>query len=139
VYVVIGVVAVALVSVGLTYRVLRDRMIVAESDRAIASAVAPPPGAPMTKSDALASVNVIVYTTSWCPHCKRAKAWMNANGIRYEDRDVDRSREYAAQLKAINGRGSIPTFDVEGQIAVGFSEQEVLAMRERAAAKKAVR
>jgi glutaredoxin 3 len=154
VFIVLAVVAVVLVSVGLTYRLVRDRAIVADSNRAIASVVAPvaspsvaPAAAPpattpdatmqaASKAAALANVRIVVYTTGWCPHCKRAKAWMNANAIRYEERDIDLSREYERQLKALTGKGSIPTFDVEGDVMVGFSEASLLAMRERATARK---
>jgi glutaredoxin len=80
-----------------------------------------------------AETNVVVYTTSWCPVCKRAKAWMQARGIPYEERDVERSREYGRAMHAINPRGSVPTFDVGGEVLVGFSEANVLSAVDRAA------
>jgi glutaredoxin len=79
------------------------------------------------------AAGVVVYTTAWCPVCKRAKAWMQARGIPYEERDVERSREHGRAMHAINPRGSVPTFDVDGEVLVGFSETNVLAAMDRAA------
>jgi glutaredoxin len=75
---------------------------------------------------------VVVYTTSWCPVCKRAKAWMNRNGVAYEERDIEASREYSSKMRALNPRGSIPTIDVDGDVLVGFSEQALMSSLERA-------
>ncbi len=72
-------------------------------------------------------VHVIVYTTSWCPSCRAAKSWLQKNGVAYEERDIEASRTYAAQMRALNPRGSIPTFDVEGDVNVGFSSSWLVA------------
>jgi len=78
-------------------------------------------------------VHVVVYTTGWCPVCKRAKAWMASRGIPYEERNIELSSEDARAMRAINPRGSIPTFDVEGDVMVGFSEQGLVAAMQSAA------
>lgn len=84
-------------------------------------------------------VHVIVYTTSWCPHCRHAKAWMASHGVDYEERDIESSTENARQVRALNPRGSIPTFDIEGIVMVGFSEQGLIANMRRAATIRASR
>ena len=98
-----------------------------ESDEAVA--VAPSRNA----------VRVVMYTTSWCPVCKQAKEWMSRRQIAFEERDVEASRENARRMHAINPRGSVPTFDVEGQVLVGFSERDLVGTMERAAAKQSAR
>ncbi len=87
-------------------------------------------------ADVAGEADVVIYTTDWCPVCKRAKAWMQARGIPYEERDVERSREYGRAMHAINPRGSVPTFDVGGEVLVGFSEGRLLAAMDRASAAK---
>jgi glutaredoxin len=82
------------------------------------------------------NVRVVVYTTSWCPVCKRAKRWMAEHGVAFEERDVEASADVARQMRAINPRGSVPTFDVDGQVMVGFSESGLAAAMERAAAQQ---
>jgi glutaredoxin len=113
--------AVAIIGAASAYRV--------HSLQALSHPRTPPdvvaPGAP-------APVSVVVYTTNWCPVCKRAKAWMQASGIPFEERDVERSREYGRAMRAINPRGSVPTFDVDGDVLVGFSEASVQKAMDRA-------
>ena len=81
----------------------------------------------------LPPVHVVVYTTSWCSVCKRAKKWMTAQRIDFEERDVEASMENARRMHAINARGGVPTFDIEGQTIIGFGESAVLAAIHRAA------
>lgn len=83
-----------------------------------------------------ANVRVVVYTTSWCPVCKRAKRWMTEHGVAFEERDVEASSSVARQMRAINPGGGVPTFDVDGQVMVGFSESGLTAAMERAAAQR---
>jgi glutaredoxin len=66
-------------------------------------------------------VGIVVYTTSWCPACKQARSWMNENGVAYSERDIERDRDAHDTLKKISGGTTIPTFDIEGQVRVGFS------------------
>jgi glutaredoxin len=74
-----------------------------------------------TLKSALSHVDVVVYTTSWCPACKQARSWMNANGISYNERDIEQDRDAHEKLKRITGATTIPTFDIEGQVHVGLS------------------
>jgi glutaredoxin len=92
-----------------------------------------PPAPPEPTAASLRDVHVVVYTTSWCPVCRRAKSWMAANGVAYEERDVEASETNARRMRAINPRGGVPTFDVEGQVMVGFSEDSLLATMRQAA------
>jgi glutaredoxin len=81
-------------------------------------------------------VHVVIYTTSWCSVCRRAKQWMVANGVSYEEHDVETSDESARRMRIINPRGSVPTFDVEGQVEIGFSPGGLLATMQRAEARR---
>jgi glutaredoxin 3 len=92
-----------------------------------------PAGSPLSWQEARQRVHVVVYTTGWCPHCKRAKAWMAASGVPYEERNIESSTTNADKNRSLNPRGSIPTFDVDGEVMVGFSEPDLVAMIERAA------
>jgi glutaredoxin len=94
---------------------------------------------PPERALSIADVPVIVYTTSWCSVCKRAKAWMNGQGIAYDERDIESSQEYALTMRGLNPRGSIPTFDIDGDVMVGFSESDLVAMMQRAARRRAAR
>jgi glutaredoxin len=105
---------------------------------------APPPAAaaeppPREAPPSIDGVRVVVYTASWCSVCKHAKAWMGSRGIAYEEHDIDASRDDARALRLLNPRGSIPTFDVEGDVLVGFSETSLMGTLQRAAQRRAAR
>ena len=135
----LGAAIVLLVGGAVAYRALQAR----RPETAIApdirpgrvEATATVPAAPASPS----SVHVVVYTTAWCPVCKRAKAWMVSHGVAYEERDIETSSDNARKVHAINPRGSIPTFDIEGDVMVGFSEEMFGATMQRAAQRQAAR
>lgn len=59
---------------------------------------------------------IIMYTTSWCPDCWRAKHFLKARGVAY--REVNIEDDEAAEeivLKANEGRRKVPTLDVGGR------------------------
>jgi len=59
---------------------------------------------------------VILYTTSWCPDCWRAKHFLKARGVAYREVNIeeDESAEEIV-LKANDGRRKVPTLEVAGR------------------------
>jgi glutaredoxin len=88
--------------------------------------------------EARRSVDVTVYGASWCPSCKQARAWLDANGMAYSERDVDRSEEANRSAHRLNPAGTIPVIDVEGEVIVGFAP-EILDRTIRRKAERKVR
>jgi glutaredoxin 3 len=64
--------------------------------------------------------DVVLYSTSWCPWCRKARAWLDARGVRYEDRDIEADPEFADELLRKSGGRSVPVFDIDGHIVRGF-------------------
>lgn len=81
-------------------------------------------------------VQVTMYSTSWCGYCRRARAYMDEHGIRYEDHDIERDRAAASRMERINPRGGVPTFDIDGEPMVGFNEMGLESAIDRAAARR---
>ncbi len=53
---------------------------------------------------------IIMYTTSWCMDCHRAKYLLDQYGITYEEVDVDSDAAGLAVVRQINGgRRVVPT------------------------------
>jgi glutaredoxin len=63
---------------------------------------------------------VVVYTTSWCGWCRKTLAWLDERGVAYENRDIERDADWAAELQRKTGATSIPVVDVGGSIVRGF-------------------
>lgn len=60
--------------------------------------------------------HVIMYTTSWCPDCRRAKSFMQARGIAFREVNIE-TDESAEDLviEANNGKRKVPTFEIGGR------------------------
>lgn len=89
-------------------------------DEAEAHAAAAP--VPMTLAAASQSISIEMYSATWCSACARARQWMSAEGISYQEIDVDRRTDAMGQLSVLNPRRTLPTFDIDGQVLVGFDQ-----------------
>lgn len=78
-------------------------------------------------------VAITIYSAAWCGYCKKAKAFMDARGLAYSERDVDDDAAAAKELRAISPKGSIPAFKVDQETMVGWSQNGLLAAIDRAA------
>ena len=70
-----------------------------------------------------------MYSAEWCGICKRAKSFMDSEGIPYKEYDVDESSKGKRDFKKLNGKG-VPIFLVGDQRMNGFSPKRLLAMLE---------
>lgn len=53
---------------------------------------------------------VILFGADWCPHCRRAKSYLDDNDIKYQYIDVDKHDWAIAEVESINdGARTIPT------------------------------
>lgn len=80
------------------------------------------PAAPMSLASASQSISIEMYSATWCQACQAAHRWMDHEHIAYHVIDVDRQTDALAQLSMLNPRRTLPTFDVDGQVLVGFDQ-----------------
>lgn len=85
------------------------------------------------------AVPVTVYVTSWCPVCVKARQWLQANGIPFIERDIERSESAKRDRERLSSKRGVPAFDVDGEVMVGFSEQWVTQAVQRARERRARR
>ena len=100
------------------------------ADTAVDAAAGPgrqgsPGGPPMTLADASRHVSIEMYSAAWCGACRTAKAWMHDQGITFHEVDVDQRQGALAQLQMLNPQRTLPTFDVDGRVIVGFEEPQL--------------
>lgn len=57
-----------------------------------------------------------MYTTEWCPDCRRVKSFLKERGVAYREVNIDED-ESAEEivLKVNNGRRKVPTLEVGGR------------------------
>lgn len=66
-------------------------------------------------------VKVIMYMTSWCGYCKKAREYINSLGVRLTEYDVDKDRSKNSEmLSKSGGAKGVPLIDVEGVIIKGY-------------------
>jgi glutaredoxin 3 len=66
--------------------------------------------------------DVLVYTTENCPFCIRAKALLDARGIAYRERNLERDPDGRAELVRQTGMMTFPQVIIDGQLVGGFQE-----------------
>lgn len=77
--------------------------------------------------------DVVYYGADWCGDCRRAKAVFAAEGVEFEERNVEQSAEFTAQAEAISGRKNIPVIQFsDGAFLVEPTDDALrAALRER--------
>ena len=66
---------------------------------------------------------VILYSTSWCPWCKRVREFLKSKKIKLTERDVEKNKKYADEVVKKSKQMGIPITDIDGKIIVGFDEE----------------
>ena len=51
---------------------------------------------------------VVMYTTEWCPYCRRAEALLRAKGAEIEKIDVDAQPDRRAEMQRRSNRRTVP-------------------------------
>ncbi|MEW5738197.1 MAG: glutaredoxin domain-containing protein [Myxococcota bacterium] len=72
-----------------------------------------------------ASSDVVLYATSWCGYCRKAREYFNKKGVKYVERDIEKdegaAQELAAKASAAGVRPQgVPVIDVRGKLILGF-------------------
>jgi glutaredoxin len=59
---------------------------------------------------------VTMYTTQWCPDCRRAKSFMKERGVAFREVNIEDDAEAAALvMKMNNGKRKVPTLEIGGR------------------------
>jgi len=80
-----------------------------------------------TASPAVSRPEIKMFATDWCPHCRRAQAFLARQGIGYTHIDVEKSEAGRAEYRGLGGRG-VPLIMVGTQRMTGFSEEGLAQM-----------
>jgi len=63
---------------------------------------------------------VELYVTSWCPYCKKARAFFMARGIPVTEYDIEKDREAAGRKQRLDSRRGVPFAVVNGHKIHGY-------------------
>jgi glutaredoxin len=69
---------------------------------------------------------IVMYCTTWCPDCKRARAWLKERSLEYIEVDITSTPGAREQVKNWNNGNMVtPTFDINGTIIIDFDEEKL--------------
>ena len=66
------------------------------------------------------SREVVMYSTTWCGVCKKAKRYFQSKNIPYTEYDIEKSEKAAREFKKLRGRG-VPVILIGDRRMNGFS------------------
>lgn len=66
-----------------------------------------------------------IFTTLSCPWCHRAKEYLTANKIKFEELDVIKDKKAADEMIELSGQLGVPVLDIDGNIIVGFDREAI--------------
>ncbi|MDF1555268.1 MAG: glutaredoxin family protein [Deferrisomatales bacterium] len=64
---------------------------------------------------------VEVYTTSWCPYCRKAKEFFVSRGVPFTEYDVEADPAAAREKDRLAPGAGIPVAVIDGRVIQGFS------------------
>ncbi len=73
------------------------------------------------------AIDVILYQTSWCPYCTKAREFLNNIGVSLSIYDIEKDPAKGEEMRAKSGSRAVPVVDVEGIVIRGYSAE---AMRD---------
>ena len=74
-------------------------------------------------------VVAVIYGADWCKACHETAKYLSTKGVKYVEKDVDKSSVIQAELQAKFARAhvpptsSIPVTEINGRLIVGFNPQ----------------
>jgi len=66
-----------------------------------------------------------IYTMPGCLACIQAKKFLEGKGKKFIEIDVSKSSELKKELKEKSGKESVPVFELDGLILVGFNHKAI--------------
>jgi glutaredoxin len=66
---------------------------------------------------------VEIYTTSWCPYCKKAINFFKSQGISYTVYDIEKDRQAAVRKQKLDSRKGVPFVVVNGKKIHGYAPE----------------
>ncbi len=69
-----------------------------------------------------AQKKIVVYSTPTCPHCQRAKQFLEDRAIPFQVVDVAGDKSAREEMIKKSGQMSVPVIEIDGVLTVGFDE-----------------
>lgn len=100
---------------------------IAVLERQIAEAARTRRAEPSSARPRAPSTDIVLYSTTWCGYCKKARNYLTAKKVFFTEKDVEKdpeaSKELAQKAAAAGVRPQgVPVIDVRGTLILGFDQ-----------------
>ena len=69
---------------------------------------------------------VRIYTTSYCPYCRAAKALLRGKAVQFEEIDVTDDPQLRAEMETLSQRMTVPQIFIDGKPIGGYDDAQEL-------------
>lgn len=66
--------------------------------------------------------DILIYSTTYCPYCTRAKALLDRKGAKYQEILVDESPELREEMVQKSQRQTVPQIFIDNRHIGGFDD-----------------
>jgi len=70
-------------------------------------------------------MNVKIYTIPTCPWCDKAKEWLTAKNVAFQEIDLTDSEQGRDEILAKTGQQGVPVIEIGETIIIGFHEDKM--------------
>ena len=71
-------------------------------------------------------LQVVIYTTNYCPYCTAAKALLRSKNIEFEEVDVTDDPARRTEMEKLSQRRTVPQIFIDGTPIGGYDEAQRL-------------
>ena len=77
-------------------------------------------------------IRVIMYMTSWCPYCNKARTYLHSLNVNLIEFNIERDKSKREEMLTKSGGATgVPLIDVEGMIIRGYNPEAMKAAIEK--------
>ncbi len=77
-------------------------------------------------------IRVILYMTSWCPYCDKARNFLRSLDVQLVEYNIERDRNKREEMLSKSGGSTgVPVIDVEGAVIRGYNPDALKSAIER--------
>jgi glutaredoxin-like YruB-family protein len=77
------------------------------------------------------AIDVILYQTSWCPYCVKAREFLKSMGVSLTEVDIEKDSAKSDEMITKSGSRGVPVVDIEGVIIRGYAPDAMRSAIER--------
>ena len=69
-------------------------------------------------------MEIVVYSSVWCPDCRVAKRFLQQHGVSFKEIDIENTPGAAEEVVARTGKRAIPQFVIDGEWVQPYRQGE---------------